>query len=243
MSENEKFKKRTMSLEDIETVINKMPSNTKKVVLTGGEIFLIKELLYKTIIKLKERFSSLYIELESNGKYIYDGNSIEILRQLKMLGVDSVRFSDDKFHEAGGIDLNKVRSLKKLEAVDTPTIKYLVQDKILGIGKAASLNEKEKEAKMCMNSESTINNPYFFIDVVGNVYICTWKCVPPIGNLIYDDFNKIIKELYEEFNSLILQGKILEAINLNDSSTNNKEFVEKYGECMLCNKFFNKNKS
>lgn len=240
MNLNNKKNKISMSFEDIDQIVAKLPSNTNSVTLTGGEIFLVKDVLFYTIKKIKEKNSNINIELESNGIYFYKSdNPKQKLMELKKIGVNYIRFSDDIFHEFGGIDLDKVRNLKQYESAETPIIKFLVQDKVLKIGKAKLLDDKYIEKRKCMNTDKTVNIPYFFLDVRGNVYICTWKCIPPLGNLITDSFEKIKEKLDEDFFRLILCGKILDAINIiNDDKEKNEEIVQKYGECILCNKIF-----
>ena len=233
--------KKSMSKSDIDTIISKFNDDVESVVLTGGEVFLQKDLLFHTIKKIKKHNSKIIVKLESNGSYFYNELAVaeERLKELKKIGVESIRFSLDPFHEDGGIDLNKVKELKNFENDFTPKIEYLVQDKVIGIGKASSLEKKYIEKRKCMNTSKTIDNPYFFVDVNGNVFICTWKCIPPIGNMINEEFDIIIDRLNEEFNKLILQGKILEAISsYNNDYKKNSSFIKKYGECLLCDNTF-----
>lgn len=240
MNLNSKKNKNTMSFDEIDTIINKIPCNTSSVTLTGGEVFLAKDLLFHTIKKIKDKNKDIKIELESNGIYIYKSDRPkDLLIELKKRGVDYIRFSDDPFHKEGGIDLEKVRELKKYESSDTPIIKFLIQNKVLKIGKATKLEDKYIEKRDCMNTDKTVANPYLFLDVKGNVSICTWKCIPPLGNLINDTFEDIEKKLDDEFFKLILCGNVLEAINgINKKYKYNQDIVQKYGECILCNKTF-----
>lgn len=240
MNLNSKKNKNTISFDEIDIIIDKIPYNTSSITLTGGEIFLVKDLLFYTIKKIKEKNPKIKIELESNGIYIYKStNPYDILVELKKIGVDYIRFSDDPFHEQGGIDLERVRDLKKYESNSTPIIKFLIQDKVLKIGKATNLEDKYIEKRNCMNNNKTISNPYLFLDVKGNVSICTWKCIPSLGNLISDTFEEIEQKLDDNFFKLILCGNILEAINMiNNNHKYNQEIVQKYGECILCNKTF-----
>ena len=121
------------SFDEIDTIIDKIPNHTSSITLTGGEIFLVKDLLFHTIEKIKNKNKTIKIELESNGIFIYKNENPKVLlMELKKMGVDSIRFSDDPFHEKGGVDLEKVRLLKKYESKDTPTIKFLVQNKEIG---------------------------------------------------------------------------------------------------------------
>ncbi len=243
MKQNGEKLKKTMSIVDIDKIIESIPQNTESIVLTGGEILLFMDLLIYTIKKIKLKNKDIKIELESNGKILYDKEDPKLdLKKLKKLGVSSIRFSDDLFHESGGINLKKVRDLALLEDEDTVKIKFLVQEKVLSIGNATNLESKYKEIKNCMNKKSTVKNPYLFIDVDGNVSLCTWKIIPHIGNLINEKFSDIESRLKEDFNNYVLKGEILRAINIENFSKDNKKYIELYGECMLCSKIFSKNK-
>ena len=237
MNLNSKKNKNTMSFDEIDIIIDKIPYNTSSITLTGGEIFLVKDLLFYTIKKIKEKNPKIKIELESNGIYIYKSTSpYDILVELKKIGVDYIRFSDDPFHEQGGVDLEKVREIKKYESNNTPIIKFLIQDKVLKIGKAAGLEDKYIAKRNCMNNSKTVSNPYLFLDVKGNVSICTWKCIPSLGNLISDTFEEIEKKLEDDFFGLILRGNVEEAIAYKEKKDIRilKKQSIKNGQCYLC---------
>ncbi len=237
MNLNSKKKKTTMSFADVDNIINKIPNDTISITLTGGEIFCVQKLLFYTIKKIKDKNNNINIELESNGIYLYKNeNPKKILTELKNMGVDYIRFSDDPFHKDGGVDLNKVRDLKKLESSDTPIIKFLIQDKVLKIGKAKQLNNEYLEKRNCMNTKNTLKTPYLFLDVHGNVSICTWKCIPFLGNLINEDFSTIENRLQDIFFKLMLEGKVEEAIAYKDGCNIKalKKESKKNGQCYLC---------
>lgn len=237
MNLNSKKNKNIMSFDEIDIIIEKIPYNTSSITLTGGEIFLVKDLLFHTIKKIKEKNPKIKIQLESNGIYIYKStNPYDILIELKKIGVDYIRFSDDLFHEQGGVDLEKVRDLKKYESNNTPAIKFLIQDKVLKIGKATNLEDKYIEKRNCMNNSKTISNPYLFLDVKGNVSICTWKCIPSLGNLIRDTFEEIEKKLEDDFFRLILQGNVEKAIAYKEKKDIRvlKNESKENGQCYLC---------
>ncbi len=237
-------RKKTLTKESIKTIIDMMPDNTKSVVLTGGEIFLVWDLLVYTITYIRAKFPNIIIGLESNGIVLYKGleTAKEKLKWLKQCGATFIRFSDDPFHEAGGVDLESVRKLKELESEVGLQIKYLVQTKALAIGNGSTLSEEYKEKNNCMNTSSTVENPYLFLDVEGNVYICTWKCIPPIGNMINGKWEEITNNLKNDFNKLVLSGQIEEAINsIEKDETKRKEntlYSRENGQCMLCYKQF-----
>lgn len=235
--------KRTLTKRQIDTIINKLPLNTKKIVLTGGEIFLVKNLLMYTIDKIKEKYNNIEIELESNGIYFYkSNNTLKLFKELDTKGVSAIRFSIDPFHESGGVDLYRVKGLKKYQDNLNIEIKYLVQEKALGIGEASKLNSNQKSNNNCMNHSSTKNNPYFFIDIEGNIYLCAWKCIPPIGNIFKDNMNTVIRRLEEDFFSLILIGKIEDAYSLINENKKEEyiQYVRENGQCMLCYKISEK---
>ena len=56
---------------------------------------------------------------------------------------------------------------------------------------------------------------------------------------ITNTFEEIEKKLDDNFFKLILCGNIFDAINIiNNNNKYNQEIIQKYGECILCNKTF-----
>lgn len=232
MSNSIKMKKRTMTKSEVNTIIDKMPRNTKTIVFTGGEVLLKLDLLYYSIAKAKSKFSKANIGIESNGIVLYKNEAMakKIIDKLSDLGVNFIRFSDDPFHASGGVDLEKVRMLKKYQASGLE-IKYLVQNSAVKLGNAEALDQKYISKNNCMNTNDSSNNPYLFLDVNGNVFPCAWKCVKNVGNLINDSWNEICDNLNTDFIKLILLGKIEEAYG---GFNSNYKFTSKYGQCALC---------
>lgn len=238
---NKKNDLKSLTKSQIDRIINEIPQNTKKIVLTGGEIFVEKELLLYTIRKIQELQRNIEIELESNGIYFYKENTLERLKEFNDK-ISSVRFSDDPFHEVGGVNLQKVRELKKYQNKLKYEIKYLIQDKAVKIGNAKKLDNNLVKKCNCMNTKATLTNPYFFLDIKGNIYLCTWKLIDPIGNIFYEKMSEIIDRLNLPFNQRILEGKVEEAFSLeNGTKEQYKEYTEKFGQCMLCEKICKKN--
>lgn len=233
---------KSLTTTQIDKIIDRIPQNTKKIVLTGGEIFLEKDLLMYTLNKINKLKENIEIELESNGIYFYINNTLEKLMEFNKK-ISAIRFSDDPFHRIGGIDLEKVRGLKKYQPKLEYKIKYLVQDKALKIGKAENLSENLVKKSNCMNTIRTKENPYFFLDIKGNIYLCPWKLVKPIGNIYSEDIEAILRKLKEPFNERILTGKIEEAFSLKNGNIEEyKNYSKIYGQCMLCNRLYNINK-
>ena len=153
----------SMSKNDIDTIICEIKYNTESVVLTGGEIFLKKELLFYTIKKIKEQNPNIIVKLESNGIYFYkDFSQVEDkLIELKNLGVESIRFSLDPFHESGGIDLEKVVTGASSEAIDL--MKQMLQ---WDPNKRATAKQLLKHPFF---TNHTINS-YFYTDIQSDIF-------------------------------------------------------------------------
>lgn len=235
---NKRNSLQTLSKEQIDVIMKKIPKNTKKIVLTGGEIFLEKDLLLYTIERIQDLRRNIEIELESNGIYFYKKNTLERLKELNDK-ISAIRFSDDPFHEDGGIDLEKVRKLKEYQPELKYKIKYLVQNKAVKIGNAKNLSEDLVKKSNCMNTKQTLLNPYFFLDIKGNIYLCAWKLLEPIGNIFFDEMDEIISKLNISFNRKILEGKIEEAFSLdNEKKKQYEAYTKKFGQCMLCEKLY-----
>ena len=235
---------KTLLHDQIDMLIDKLPINTKTIVITGGEIFSAKEELEYFLKRINSKFDRIQIGLESNGIYLYTHDALKILKQLKDLNVDYIRFSDDPFHESGGVDLKKVRELKKLESTETPRIKYLVQTKALSIGRAEQLKDTEKSKPSCMNNSNSEKNPYIFMDITGDMYLCAWKSGKKVGNIFSDCFIEIEKNLKEKVNYCILTGNIADAILAfkNGDEEEIKRNIDINGECNECIKIFIKRK-
>ena len=235
---------KTLSFGEIDLLVDKLPINTKTIVITGGEIFTASSELEYFLNKIINKFNKIQVGLESNGIYLYTHDTLEILKHLKKLNVDFIRFSDDPFHETGGVDLCKVRKLKEFESNDTPEIKYLVQTKALSIGKAEQLREEEKSRPCCMNTKDSEKSPYIFMDITGDMYLCAWKSGKIVGNIFDDSFPKIEENLKEVVNHCILTGNILDAISIytNSGREDVKKSIDAIGECNACIKAFIKRK-
>ena len=235
---------KTLSSNQIDLLVDKLPINTKTIVITGGEIFSAISALEYFLNRINNKFNKIQIGLESYGIYLYTHDALKILKRLKELNVDFIRFSDDPFHEIGGVNLDKVRKLKGLESNDTPKIKYLVQIKALSIGKAEQLKNEEKSKPCCMNTSDSRKNPYLFMDITGDMYLCAWKSGKKVGNIFTDNFFKIEENLKERVNSCILTGNIVDAISTytNENKENIKNSIDMIGECNTCINTFIKRK-
>ncbi len=243
----------TITKTQLDALIDNLPPNPKRIIFTGGEVYMKKDLLYYALSQVQKKFinnKELSIRIETNGMFFYQSPQtiIEEAKRLISYGVDVIRLSDDEFHAAGGVDLEKVRLIGKVLQEGGLSIRasYLIQNKALPIGRGEGLEEEKRESKKCMNYPSTIYKPYLFTDIGGNLYVCSWKCVPPIGNIILEEWKAICKRLYDPIQTALLCGNIQEAVKLYISQFNSSfryeealDIIYRFGECIACNKIFN----
>ena len=227
----------TLDHKQVRQLIGNLPDSTASIVLTGGEVYVERDLLYYILKQIKEKFPFIVVGIETNGKYFYENEDKipEEFKLLKELGVSFIRFSDDIFHEQGGIDLKKVRDLKKYNQLYGIEVKYLVQNDALPIGRAKKLESSYQGKRECMNSPKSYREPYLFMDINGNLYTCAWKCIPSVGNILKDSFSMIELNLYKGIQKDILKGNICAIIK----GKKYQEIREKKGTCMSCFYYFN----
>ena len=232
---------KSLTKQQIHKIIKKLPEETEKIVFTGGEIFIEKDLLMYAINEVNILKRSIEIELETNGIYFYKDNTLKKMLEFNHK-ISAIRFSDDPFHKFGGIDLEKVRGLKRFQEQVDYQIKYLVQDKALNIGKANKLDSNFIKIGNCMNTIATKKRPYFFLDIEGNIYLCPWKLTPAIGNIYLEEMNSILKKLEEPFYEKILIGEIETDFSIKNKKLGEyKNYTKKFGQCMLCKKLHKEN--
>ncbi|MBU2522996.1 MAG: 4Fe-4S cluster-binding domain-containing protein [Nanoarchaeota archaeon] len=224
-------------------IIENLDDCADRIDLEGGEVYCEREKFYSTIKLFRGRFGDhLSLRVNTNGVAFYE-NRETILKEadlLHSLGVDSLRISAGKFHSAGGADRDKTNLIEKvLEDEKHPLkVKYLNLSQAIAIGSAESLPESQQEKRACMNKPGCLEYPHFFSDVLGNVYTCTWRITPPIGNLLTEKLGSAFNRL-EDIQKKILVGDV-RSFAKDDYL---KKVLDSRGECMLCKEVFkNENK-
>ena len=230
-------KKGSLTLDKVDTIVGNLEDGLTRVKIEGGEVYSERELFYHTIKKFRERFGEAEIRVNTNGVAFYKTREsiIEEADRLHSMGVSRLRVSLDKFHEDGGADLDRVKAIGEvLDGVGHPLeVRYMSLTQAVPIGTAESLPEDQKEKRDCMNSQSDVDNPYFFVDIRGDLYTCCWKLIPPIGNL----FISRLGDLYAgmgEIQRRLLAGDVVHLATTPDL----RRLGEEKGECMLCKEVF-----
>ncbi|MCU0642168.1 MAG: radical SAM protein [archaeon] len=231
-------KKGSLTREQVDTIIGNLEDNLIRLKIEGGEVYCERELFYYTLRRFRDRFGkSFHLGVNTNGVAFYQSrdNVLQEADKLYNLGVNKIRISLDKFHEDGGADLEKVRSIKRfLDEVHHPLdVGYLSLTVAMPIGEAEKLLEHQKEKRDCMNGPDCLDNPYFFTDILGNLYTCCWRLVPPIGNILTARLGDIYKGMSKS-DRKILAGEIKPFA----STPQLQRILSEEGECRLCKEAF-----
>ncbi len=232
-------KKDSLNFAEVDKILDNLPKNLARVSLEGGEVYCEKNLLYYTIKEFRKHFGRDFtLRIETNGVAFYENEDI-ILKEadtLIKLGVDNLRISLDEFHFMGGANKKKLLAISAvLKNKNHPLkVKYLSLDQAVAIGNAENLPNNKKQVRACMNRPNCTDHPYFFTDVLGNVYTCPWRMIPKIGNLKENKLIEMINNL-DHIQQNILVGNIEALIHGNEEL---QEIKETKGECMVCKEIF-----
>ncbi len=231
-------KKGSLTKGQVNSIVNNLEEGIFRVKIEGGEPYSERELFYYTIRKFKERFGdSIEIRANTNGVAFYKDREtiIEEADRLYDMGVKRLRISLDEFHEKGGANLEKVKSIKTtLEEIQHPLeIRYMSLNQALAIGNAENLQEHQKEKRNCMNSPGCLETPYFFTDIKGDLYTCCWRLIPPMGNLLVSKIGNICENM-DDLQKELLVGDLSQIV----STPHLKNIQKEKGDCMACKEVF-----
>lgn len=202
----------TMSFENIKKVIYNVPRNVGNLVFSGGEVFTIKDKLYKTLDFVNQNRDSLFsketlISVQSNCYWVLDKESLEkVLGGLDDFGVNYLGCSiDGEFHREQGLDVDKIKRI--FENVDSPMLCFSDEGRIYPFGRTKNLDsEYICDKHVCDFSEKyTKNFMLFIVNPDGSVSPCCWNAFS-IGSAI----EKPIEELFENALNNTLIRKIAE---------------------------------
>lgn len=239
----------TLSFEEIDVLINNLPTGCLRISITGGEPYICKDKLYYMIKKIRNKFSKEETELriETNGTFFYQSEDLikKEVQNLIDMEVNTLRLSNDGFHVKGGLNIDKLHNIEdvvKKFNLDI-NISTLVQNKAVAFGRAKKLNKRELESKHCLNKKESIIIPYFYTTVDGEISTCAWKCAPILGNCFINSWEEIVNNLNTPVQIAIIQSDILEVARIlsnKDKTRFNKykSIIEKKGQCVACREMF-----
>lgn len=246
---NANRKGKTLSIEEIDCLIDKLPEGCLRISITGGEPYICKDKLYYIIKKIREKFPDKVVEIrvETNGTFFYQSKEsiIKEVNNLIDMGVNTLRLSDDEFHVKGGLDINKLRNIEQVVRDNNLNIlvSTLVQDNAVAFGRAKDLDKNKLESKNCLNRKESVVIPYFYTTIEGEVSTCAWKCTPILGNCFTDSWDTIIKNLNTPIQTAIINSDILEVAKLvsgedREKFLKYKGIIETCGQCIACREMF-----
>ena len=242
-------KGKTLSIEEIDNLIDNLPINCLRISITGGEPYMCKDKLYYILKKIKNKFyqQNPEVRVETNGMFFYydDNSIIKEVQKLIELGVSTLRLSDDEFHEQGGLDIKKLRNIEKVVKDNNLEIvvSTLFQDKAVAFGRAKELKVNKIDKKTCLNRKESLIIPYFYTTIDGDVSTCAWKCAPSLGNCFKNTWDEIIKNLNLPIQEAILNSNIEEVAKMVSNGDVNKlkhlkNIIKTKGQCMACKEMF-----
>ena len=241
---------KTLSTDEIDTLINNLPDNCLRISITGGEPYMCKDKLYYILRKIREKFNANTCELrvETNGAFFYqtEDTIVNEVNNLINLGVNTLRLSDDEFHVQGGLDIDKLRNIEKVVNKHKLNIvvSTLYQENAVAFGRAKALKSDKLDRKNCLNKKESIIIPYFYTTIEGDVSTCAWKCTPILGNCFHDSWDTIINNLNTPIQTAIIKSDILEVARLVAKEDTNKfnhykDIIDTCGQCVACKEMFN----
>jgi len=126
-----------MYTSDIEKVIDHLPKGTIKIIISGGEPFVVKETLMHTLSYLDEKTTIGRIYVQTNGSWVTDENvAHQTLKELYELNVHALSWTGRyKFHEEQGLDIRKVSTLLEKAVVRLAKEKNTFPKDAIGVTK------------------------------------------------------------------------------------------------------------
>lgn len=247
MSANAKGK--TLSIAEIDYLIDNLPSNCLRISITGGEPYMCKDKLYYILNKINYKFKNPKpeIRVETNGMFFYfdDLTIKKEVEKLIEMGVSTLRLSDDEFHIQGGLDIKKLRNVEKVVKDNNLDIHVstLYQDKAVAFGRAKTLEKNKLDKKTCLNRKESLVIPYFYTTIDGEVSTCAWKCAPSLGNCFKNSWKEIVYNLNTPIQEAILNSNIEEVARIVSKGDENKfkhikNIIQTKGQCMACKEMF-----
>ncbi len=232
-------KGRSLTTAQVDRIADNLSANLSRLSLEGGEVYMERDLFYYAVRKFRKVHGpDFFLRVETNGTFFYDDES-HILREadfLVSMGVNEIKISMDNFHKLGGADLEKLAAIGNvLGSRNHPMkFKYLSLHEAVAVGNAESLPSAQKQVRRCMNKPDCLDHPYFFSDVMGNIYTCPWRIVPSFGNIITHPLDNLAKGLSDPLQRAILVGDIKSMAALSGKERLYDLISGAGGECMVC---------
>jgi len=250
-----------MSKENIARVVENLPASTEEITVSGGEPFIVRDSLMFTLDKIRKKFDSVELRVQTNGYWMDGlGSSWSTIEELLNYGVDVLEWTGhDDFHKEQGLDVTKViftimdieKKLEERYGKSSLRIdgRGCNMQKAVRFGRAEMLPEEEtSETTPCHIFFKKISSPHgereddgvdLTIDNEGNVFLCCWKMPVSLGSAIEEPIEEIYRRAMENpvINTLVVEGlgKAAKVMGIYKKKDERKYF---YNSCMMCKKIF-----
>lgn len=244
---------RTMTGTDIEKALNHLPTRLKNLVISGGEVFTIKDILFQTLAYIqnyrRRLFPNVELHVQTNGFWIKnDRSDVETLRTLYEYGVNHLAFSGmDGFHEEQGLWTELVESaainagrILKRELGGIETFEFIFYGCRKGLAapfrRASLLPESLLRPKLkCdlpLGSSITIGQD-------GEAFLCCWKESPSIGSVLSSPLEELVDKAaaHPVIGELMRKGPLGAAVALGVYDPG-KDEAYRNRACIICKGLF-----
>ncbi|MBL7100561.1 MAG: radical SAM protein [Nanoarchaeota archaeon] len=240
----------TISEENFKRIIDHLPNKRINLVLTGGEVFTIKDKLFnfltyiKSINKDRKEKNQIDVTVQTNAYWAKNEKMMESnLSDLSSLGVKSLDVtSDDPNHFEEGIDPDSLKRLDETlfssEFFDDYIIRGVSLTESVPLGRAkGKIPEKCNRHLKCIYA---IKSGSITIREDGKVYPCCYSIFPIKGNLIEQPLTKILKQSRRDKRLAALNRGGIKKLALVDgySKKNLEKLISEYDECGFCMKYY-----
>lgn len=246
------LKDTTIEEKDFRKTIRHLPKVSLDLMLTGGEIFTIKDTLYSYLdyisydnIKRKKRNQGpISIDLQTNGYWATSDERIEnVLEELHDFGVTMLDITSyDRYHLEQGADLKNIRQLVELagdsEFFDEVLLRGTSRSLLAHLGRAKKMNLRFSDMRTgsytyCKHS---LDDYRLSMSQDGNVYACCFQMFPLPGNVIQEPLVNIVRRARKDPILMSLNKKSIKGFAREHgwSKKDIKALIRKNGECGFC---------
>lgn len=248
----------TISKKDFKKIINNLPKVSLDLLLSGGEVFTIKDKLFDYLAYIKEendervldKKGKIDVELQTNGFWAVNDDYIKsTLFDLASLGVKGLDItSKDKYHREQGI---KTKNLNRLYDIisdsglfESFTLRGVKRRNLMPLGRAEKMNLKNNFLYYSWSCRDSLKNYHLTIREDGSVYTCCYCFFKLPGNLTKEPLTEMVRKAEKEERLKVLDDGGIEELLVRDGwkKRDVKDMISSYGRCGVCYRIYKPDK-
>jgi MoaA/NifB/PqqE/SkfB family radical SAM enzyme len=237
-------RKESLDLESLKRVIDEVSKcEIPEIQFSGGECTLKKENLFSALKYAKnKRRKTGYpkeISVQTNGSWAVDDKKTkDMLIDFHDVGTDHIGIASfDRYH-AEFMSLDRARKAYYMARDMGFSVNLHGAGRINPVGRAKREVPKDEWGKWMCNQELTAAG--LSISPHGDVYPCCWQATPPMGNILEENLDTILKRARNDdfFKTLGQEGfsGLRELLGIEKDEFDKK--VDELGECGYCYELF-----